>query len=73
MLGFEVDGQEKIIEMSLVQKGGFMKAWVWDLWAEKSCTGVMSDVGNKGRRNIIKFPYYLQLIDKSLQHAVTLL
>ena len=26
MLGFEVDSQERILEMSLVQKGGFIKA-----------------------------------------------
>ena len=28
-----------------------------------------SDVGNKGKRKIIKFPYYLQPIDKSLKQA----
>ena len=26
MLGFEADGQERIFETSLVQKGGFIKA-----------------------------------------------
>ena len=28
--------------------------------------GLVGDVGNKSRREIIKFPYYLQPIDKSL-------
>ena len=32
------------------------EGWTWD-----------SDVGNKGRREIIEFPYYLQPIDKSLK------
>ena len=34
MLSFEADGQERILEMSLVQKGGFIKAQRQDLWAE---------------------------------------
>ena len=33
MLGFEVDSQERILEMSLVQKGGFIKAQGQDPWA----------------------------------------
>ena len=39
MLGFEANGQEKILEMSLVQKGGFIKAWGQNLWAEKAALG----------------------------------
>ena len=34
-LGFEADGQERILETSVMQKGDFIfKAWGQDLWAE---------------------------------------
>ena len=39
MLGFKINGQEKILEMPLVQKGGFIKARGWDLWAERAALG----------------------------------
>jgi len=35
----EADGQERILETSLVQKGGFIKAWGQDLWAERAAMG----------------------------------
>ena len=31
MLGSGANGQEKVLEMSLVQKGGIVKARGWDL------------------------------------------
>ena len=37
-LGFKVYGQERILEMSLVQKG-FIKAPGQDLWAERAALG----------------------------------
>jgi len=39
LLGFEVDGQESILETSLVQKGGFIKAQGQDPWAERTVVG----------------------------------
>ena len=39
MLGFGADGQERIVEMSLVQKGDFMKARGQDLWVERAALG----------------------------------
>ena len=39
MLGFEADGQEKILEMALVQKGGFIKAQGQDPWAKRGALG----------------------------------
>ena len=38
MLGF--DGQGRILEMSLVQKGDFIKAWGQDPWAERAALGL---------------------------------
>ena len=35
VLGFGVDGQERILETSLVQKGVFIKAWGQDLGQEE--------------------------------------
>ena len=39
MLGFEANGQERILEMSLVQKRGFIKAQGQDPWAERAAPG----------------------------------
>ena len=39
MLGFEADGQERILGTSLVEKHGFIKAWRQDLWAEGAAWG----------------------------------
>ena len=39
MLGFEAKGQESILESSLVQKGGFIKAQGQDLQAERAALG----------------------------------
>ena len=39
MLEFKADGQEGILKMSLVQKGGFIKARGQDLWAERPALG----------------------------------
>ena len=36
----EVSGQERILEMSLVQKGGFIKAQGQDPWAESTALGL---------------------------------
>ena len=40
MLGFKADGQEGILEMSLVQKGGFIKARGQDPWAGRAALGL---------------------------------
>ena len=45
VLGFRADGQERILEMFLVQKGGFIKAQGQDPWARKSCTEVVRNDG----------------------------
>ena len=39
MLGFGVNGQERILETSLVQKGGFIKVWGQDPQAERAVLG----------------------------------
>ena len=39
MLGFEPESQERIPEMSLVQKGSFIKAQGQDPWAERAALG----------------------------------
>lgn len=39
MLGFGASGHERILETSLVQKGGFLKALGWDAWAERAALG----------------------------------
>ena len=39
MLGFKASGQERILEMSLVQKGGLIKARGWYPWAERAALG----------------------------------
>ena len=39
MLGFRADGQERIFETSLVQKGGFTKAGGQDQRAERAALG----------------------------------
>jgi len=39
MLGFEADGQERILETSLVQKGDFIKAQGQDQWIETAAPG----------------------------------
>ena len=36
MLGFRVNGQERILEMSSVQKGGFIKAWAQEPGPERA-------------------------------------
>ena len=36
MLGFGADGQERILETTLVQKGGFIRAPRQDPWAERA-------------------------------------
>ena len=41
MLGSGVNGQERILEVSSVQRGGFfIKAWGEDLWAERAALGL---------------------------------
>ena len=35
-----LNGQERILEMSSVQKGGFIKAWGRDLWAQRAALGL---------------------------------
>lgn len=40
MLGFEVNGQERILELSLVQKGGSIKARGRDPWVERAALGL---------------------------------
>ena len=30
------DGQERILERSLLQSGSFIKPWEWDLWTERA-------------------------------------
>ena len=40
MLGFGVKSQEIILEMSSVQKGGFMKTRGQDPWAERAALGL---------------------------------
>lgn len=37
---FGADSQERILEMSSVQKGGFIKAWGQDPWAERAALGL---------------------------------
>ena len=39
MLGFEADGQERILEMSLVQNGDFIRAQGQDPAAALGCEG----------------------------------
>ena len=39
-LGFEDDGQERILETSLMQKGDFIKAQGQDPWAERAALGL---------------------------------
>ena len=39
-LGFEADDQERILEMFLMQKDGFIKAWGQDPWAERAAMGL---------------------------------
>ena len=39
MLGFKTDGQERILEMSLVHKGEFIKAQGQDPWVERAALG----------------------------------
>ena len=39
MLGFKADSQESILETSLVQKCGLIKAQEQDLWAERATLG----------------------------------
>ena len=38
-LGFEADSQERILEMSLMKKGSFIKAQGQDPWAERAAMG----------------------------------
>ena len=38
-VGFEANGQERILEMPLMQRSGFIKAWGQDLWAERGVLG----------------------------------
>ena len=40
MLGFRANGQERILEMSLVQKGSFIIARGQDPWAESAALGL---------------------------------
>ena len=40
MFGFRADGQGRILETSWVQKGGFIKAWGQDPWAERRALGL---------------------------------
>ena len=40
MLGFEAKGQEKILETSLVQKGGFIQALRQDPWVGRAALGL---------------------------------
>ena len=42
VLGFGAEGRERILEMPLVQKGGFIKAQGSGPMGRKSCTGVMT-------------------------------
>ena len=56
-----------------------MNSLKWEIKKEKGEVDLMGNlygqcnevaaVGHKGRRKIIKFPYYLQLIDKSLKQT----
>ena len=39
VLGFGAHGQENILQTSLVQKGGFIKAPGQDLWAGRGAPG----------------------------------
>ena len=47
MSGFKARGQERILEMSLVQKGGFIKGRRWgrDLWGREGWPSIYSQVG----------------------------
>ena len=38
--GARADGQERILEMSLVQKGDIIKAWGQDPWVERAALGL---------------------------------
>ena len=40
VLGFGAHGRARILERSLVQKGGFIKAWGQDLWAGRAALGL---------------------------------
>ena len=40
MGGSGADGQERILEMSLVQKGDFIKAQGQNLWADRAAVGL---------------------------------
>ena len=40
MLGFRANGQERILETSSVQKGGFTKAQEQNPWAERAALGL---------------------------------
>ena len=40
VLGFGADGQERILEMSSMQKGSFIKAQGHKLWAERAAQGL---------------------------------
>ena len=40
VLGSRVDSQERLLEMSLVREGGFIKAQGRDLWAERAALGL---------------------------------
>lgn len=39
-LGFKVDGQERILEISFMQKGVFIKVQGQDTWAERDALGL---------------------------------
>lgn len=39
-MGFRAHGQERILETSSVQKGGFIKAQRQDPWAERATLGL---------------------------------
>ena len=39
ILGFEANGQERILATFFVQKGSFIKTWVHDPWAERAALG----------------------------------
>ena len=57
--GLGANSQERILEMSLVQKGNFIKARGQDPWAERAVPGTMRDWlyhGDRGGRVQGKFP-----------------
>lgn len=44
------NGKERVLEMSLVQNGGFIKAGGQDVWAERAATrGLIYLLGSWGR------------------------